>query len=315
VLIMTVLDPLAVFPPECRQGVVTLGHFDGAHLGHAALLAAARDLAARLGSDVPVVAVTFEPHARAVLRPDLPAPAPLTLLADRLDALRTIGANHAVAIAPTAELLGLSAQEFFDRVVVNGLAAQGLVEGPDFCFGKGRSGTMQTLSELCQRGGLELIETAPVTLNGEAVSSTRIRMAIESGDVCLAGNLLGRPYRLRGTVVTGDQRGRTLGFPTANLSCATLVPGPGVYAAKAILANGHTWPAAVHLGPSPTFGVKIPRVEAHLIGFEGNLYGELLTLDFVARLREPARFASPDLLVQQLNRDIAMAKATMEPLP
>jgi riboflavin kinase/FMN adenylyltransferase len=314
VLIMTVLDPLAVFPPECRQGVVTLGHFDGAHLGHAALLGAARALAARLGSSVPVVAVTFEPHARAVLRPDLPAPAPLTLLTDRLDALRTIGADHAVAIAPTTELLGLSAQEFFDRVLVDGLAARGVVEGPDFCFGKGRSGTMQTLCELCRQEGLELIETAPVTLDGEAVSSTRIRVAIESGDVSLAGRLLGRPYRLRGTVVTGDQRGRTLGFPTANLSCATLVPGSGVYAAQAILPGGHVWPAAVHLGPLPTFGVKIPRVEAHLIGFEGNLYGELLTLDFIARLREPERFASPDLLAQQLKRDIAMAKATLEPL-
>lgn len=311
---MTVLDPLAVFPPQCRHGVVTLGHFDGAHLGHAALLGSARALSRRLGPCVPVVAVTFEPHARAVLRPDLPAPAPLTLLPDRLEALRAIGANKAIAIAPTAELLGLSAQDFFDRVLVDGLAARGIVEGPDFCFGKGRSGTMKTLGEFCRQGGLELVEVAPVTLNGEAVSSTRIRVALELGDVCLAGQLLGRNYRLRGAVVPGDRRGRTLGFPTANLVCETLAPSPGVYAARAHLPNGHVWPAAVHLGPSPTFGAKQPRVEAHLIGFEGDLYGQSLALDFVSRLRDPVRFANADALVAQLHRDVTMALAILEPI-
>jgi riboflavin kinase/FMN adenylyltransferase len=138
---MTVLDPLAAFPPDCRHGVVTIGHFDGAHLGHAALLRASRRLADRIGGNAPVVAVTFEPHARAVLRPDLPAPAPLTILADRLEALRAIGADRAVAIAPTRELLDLPAGEFFNRVLVAGLAARGVVEGPDFCFGKNRTGS------------------------------------------------------------------------------------------------------------------------------------------------------------------------------
>lgn len=309
---MTVLDPLAAFPPDCRHGVVTIGHFDGAHLGHAALLRASRRLADRIGGDVPVVAVTFEPHARAVLRPDLPAPAPLTLLPDRLAALREIGADRAVAIAPTRELLELSAGDFFSRVLVRGLAARGVVEGPDFCFGKNRAGTMVTLCQLCREGGLELVEAEPVTLDGEPVSSTRIRAGIEAGDVSLAARLLGRPYRLRGAVQQGDQRGRQLGFPTANLGCATLVPGPGVYAAVATLPDGTPWPSAVHLGPIPTFGLAIPRVEAHLIGFSGDLYGQTLALDFVSRLRDPARFSGPEALIHQLRVDVEKARRAVE---
>ena len=309
---MTVLDPLAAFPPDCRHGVVTIGHFDGAHLGHAALLRASRRLADRIGGNAPVVAVTFEPHARAVLRPDLPAPAPLTLLADRLEALRAIGADRAVAIAPTRELLDLPAGEFFNRVLVAGLAARGVVEGPDFCFGKNRTGTMATLCQLCQAGGVELVETEPVILDGETVSSTRIRAGIEEGDVVLASRLLGRPYRLRGTVGRGDQRGRKIGFPTANLECATLVPASGVYAALATLPDGSRWPSAVHLGPLPTFGVAIPRVEAHLIGFSGDLYGQMLALDFVSRLRDPARFSGPEALVHQLRTDVELARRAVE---
>ncbi|MBM4096910.1 MAG: riboflavin biosynthesis protein RibF [Planctomycetes bacterium] len=309
---MTVLDPLADFPTDCRHGVVTIGHFDGAHLGHAALLGAARNLARRLGSGVPVVAVTFEPHARAVLRPDLPAPAPLTLLPDRLEALRQIGADHAVAIAPTRELLGLSSGEFFNRVLVAGLAARGVVEGPDFCFGKNRSGTMATLCQLCRSGGIELVEAPPVSLDGEPVSSTRIRGALESGDVAAAARFLGRPYRLRGSVIQGDRRGRTLGFPTANLECSTLVPAPGVYAANATLPDGSILPAAVHVGPLPTFGVSGLRVEAHLIGFQGEIYGQTLALEFVTRLRDPARFPNREALVEQLRRDVERAQAAWE---
>lgn len=309
---MTVIDPLADFPPDCRHGVVTIGHFDGAHLGHAALLRASRQLADRLGGDVPVVAVTFEPHARAVLRPDLPAPAPLTLLPDRLQALRDIGADRAVAIAPTRELLDLPAGEFFSRVLVAGLAARGVVEGPDFCFGKNRAGTMATLCQLCRAGGLELVETSPVTLDGEPVSSTRIRAGIEAGDVALAARLLGRHYRLRGIVQQGDQRGRQLGFPTANLACATLVPAPGVYAALATLPDGSHWASAVHLGPVPTFGVAVPRVEAHLMGFSGDLYGQSLALDFVSRLRGPVRFSGPEALIHQLRADVEQARRAVE---
>ncbi|MBU6293759.1 MAG: riboflavin biosynthesis protein RibF [Planctomycetes bacterium] len=309
---MTVLDPLASFPPECLHGVVTIGHFDGAHLGHAALLRAARALSERLGGGAPVVAVTFEPHARAVLRPDLPAPAPLTPLTDRLQALRAIGADHAVAIAPTRELLGLSSGEFFNRVLVAGLAARGIVEGPDFCFGKNRSGTMATLCQLCRAGGIELVEVNPVILDGEPVSSTRIRAALESGDVTAAARFLGRPYRLRGSVVQGDRRGRTLGFPTANLECSTLVPAPGVYAACAILPDGFNLPSAVHVGPLPTFGVPGLRVEAHLIGFQGDIYGQPLALEFLSRLRDPARFPNREALVDQLRLDVERARAAWE---
>lgn len=308
---MTVLDPLASFHPSCRQGVVTIGHFDGAHLGHAALVRAARELAGRLSGHVPVVAVTFEPHARAVLRPDIPAPAPLTPLQDRLQALRDIGADHAVAITPTRELLELSAADFFNRVLVDGMAARGVVEGPDFCFGKNRSGTMATLCRLCRAGSVELVEVPPVTLDGEPVSSTRVRAAIEAGDVILASRLLGRPHRLRGIVQPGDRRGRVLGFPTANLACPALVPGPGVYAAWAILPDGTRWPSAVHLGPAPTFGVATPRVEAHLIGFAGDLYGQTLALDFVSRLRNPERFAGPGPLADQLRLDVEQARGAL----
>ena len=187
--------------------------------------------------------------------------------------------------------------------------AKAVVEGHNFRFGQKRAGDVELLATWCRAQRVDLTIVPPLLHDGEPVSSGWVRAALTGGNVGAAGDLLGRPYRLRGSVGAGAKRGQTLGFPTANLDQPeTLVPGDGVYAARAILEGGAAWPAAVNIGPNPTFGEDVRKVEAHLIGFEGHLYGRPLTLDFIARLRDLQKFAGPDALARQLRQDVAEAK-------
>jgi riboflavin kinase/FMN adenylyltransferase len=298
-------------PPEpCRGGALAVGNFDGVHRGHAALLAA---LAAQARAHAgPAVALTFEPHPLELLRPGQAPPA-LTTPADRARLLHDLGADHVVTLRTTPELLRLTAEEFFSQVVRGRFAVRAVVEGPNFGFGRGRAGTVETLGRLCREAGVALTVVQPVQLDGGAVSSSRIRAAIQAGDVESAERMFGRPYRLHGTVGTGQRRGATLGFPTANLtSMQTLVPGDGVYAARA-RHGGAAWPAAVNVGPNPTFGENARKVEVHLIGFQGDLYGRPLAVDFVRRLRDTRPFANVAELVGQLRRDVEAARAAAGP--
>jgi riboflavin kinase/FMN adenylyltransferase len=305
----TVMLDWREMPPEgCREGAVTIGNFDGVHRGHAALLA---EVCARArASGGPAVALTFDPHPIQVLRPDQ-APPVLTTTADRCRLLHELGAEWVVILRATSSLLGLSAAEFFEQVVRQRLAARCLVEGVNFGFGHGREGNVATLAELCRSAGLGLTVVPPVQVDGAEASSSRIRAALLRGDVSEAALLLGRPYRLQGTVGTGQRRGATLGFPTANLEdVPTLVPGDGVYAARAAW-NGQTGPAAVNVGPNPTFGENARKVEVHLLDFHGDLYGQELTIDFLRRLRDTRRFGSAAELIAQLRRDVEMARAAV----
>lgn len=296
-----VLDWQQLPPESCRRGAVAIGNFDGAHLGHAALVA---ELAARArAAGGPAVALTFDPHPLALLRPG-EAPPLLTTPRDRAELLLGLGADEVVTLGTTPALLGLRAAEFFEEVVIRRLAARAMVEGKNFGFGRGREGDITTLERLCQAAGVPLRVVPPVQLEGGEVSSSRVRAALLDGDVGLAGRLLGRPYRLRGVVGHGQRRGRTIGYPTANLEgVATVVPRDGVYAAWA----GGRWAAAVNIGPSPTFGEERRRIEAHLIGYSGDLYGRELALDVVARLRDTRAFAGVGELVAQLGRDVEAA--------
>ncbi len=292
-------------PAEARGGALAVGNFDGAHRGHAALVAELRARARALGG--PAVALTFDPHPLALLRPDQLQPF-LTTLPDRVALLHDLGADQVVVLRTTPELLGLSAREFFRQVVLDRLAARALVEGTNFGFGHNREGDVELLGRLCREAGATLTVVPPVLVDGAPVSSSRARNALLTGDVAGAANLLGRPYRLRGVVGAGQGRGRTIGFPTANLErWATVVPGDGVYAARALLEGG-AWPAAVNVGPNPTFGEQARKVEAHLVGFAGDLYGAPIALDFVARLRDTRKFAGPAELVEQLRLDVEQAR-------
>jgi riboflavin kinase / FMN adenylyltransferase len=279
------LDWHAYPPPEFAGGAVTVGNFDGVHLGHQALAAAARRCAD--GVKGPAVAVTFDPPPHQVLHPDSGPPRPpLTTLADRAELLQKAGADHVVILRTSPALLALSPEAFFEDILVRQLGAKAVVEGHDFRSGRGRSGTTDTLRTLCAESELAFEEVPQLHYKGEPVSSSRVRAAIVGGDVALAAELLARPYRIAGVVVAGAKRGRTIGFPTANLdNVPTVLPGNGVYAVRAAV-RGKMWSAAANIGPNPTFGEEVRKVEVHLIGFSGEVYGEPMAVEFVGRLRD-----------------------------
>jgi riboflavin kinase/FMN adenylyltransferase len=302
------LDWLEYANPEFTGGAITIGNFDGVHRGHQALIARAKELAASVRG--PVVVVTFDPPPHQVLYAGTERQ-PLTTVAERAELLHAVGADHVIVLRTSRELLALSPEAFFEDMIARQIGAKAIVEGYDFRFGRGRVGTNATLRELCANAQMEFAEVEAFTLNGEAVSSSRVRSAIVSGDVSRATELLNREYAIRGTVVTGAQRGRTIGFPTANLGdVQTVLPGNGVYAVRAIL-DGKEWPAAANIGPNPTFGEDARKIEVHLIGFAGDIYGATLRVQFVSRLRETKPFRNVDELVQQLRHDIAHATSVL----
>jgi riboflavin kinase/FMN adenylyltransferase len=302
-------------PDTARCSVVSIGNFDGVHRGHRSMIAALIRRARELG--VPAVVFTFDPHPIALLRP-AHTPPPLSTTARKLELLERCGVDCVVVYPTDRALLDLSPREFFDRIVLGQLAAQGLVEGPNFYFGHDRAGDVATLAGFCAAVGLSLDIVPPLKIGGLIVSSSEIRRLVQAGDVRRAGDLLGEPYRLRGSVGRGAERGRALGFPTANLDQVQVVlPRDGVYAGRVSIVERNTgqmrdacrhYPAAVNIGPNPTFAEHARKVEVHLIDFSGNLYGCDLDVDFLDRLRDTTAFAGPDALKTQLVRDVADAR-------
>jgi riboflavin kinase/FMN adenylyltransferase len=292
--------------PDAAACAVAVGNFDGVHVGHAAIVRRLVDTAGRLGTAA--VVLTFDPSPAAIVRPDS-APEPLTTPRRRAELLLALGAD-AVCVQPAdAALVAIEAEDFYREILRGRLRAAALVEGLDFRFGARRRGDIDLLRSLCGADGISLETVAPVQHEGESVSSSRLRRLIAAGEVRAARSMLTAAYRLTGTVVEGARRGRTIGFPTANLGAvATLLPAHGVYAARAAVAGrAESWPAAVHVGPNVTFGATVTTVEAHLIGCAENLYGATLDVDFIDRLRDTRSFASVDELKTQLARDVALA--------
>ncbi len=284
---------------------MSIGNFDGVHRGHVALLEALRRQADAVHG--PAVVLTFDPHPLQLLRPDS-YPIPLTTTAERGRLIEAHGVDHVVLLRTVHDLLRLTAEEFFKQVVRGHFDARVLVEGDNFCFGRGRRGNVETLAELCRRDGLTLVVVPPVQLDGEPVSSSRVRAALQRGAIREATACLGRPYRLSGIVGTGQRRGATLGFPTANMErMETLIPADGVYAVRAE-HDGRAWPGAANIGPNPTFGENARKAEVHLIGFQGDLYGRELSVDFIDRLRDTRPFGNVNELIAQLHADIERAR-------
>jgi riboflavin kinase/FMN adenylyltransferase len=290
--------------------VITIGNFDGVHLGHRALLDAARRAAGNAGR---VTAVTFEPLPAAVLRPG-EAPSRLATAERRRELLLAAGCDEVRVIDPRDGVLTQDPEAFIDGLRA-AMPFDAAAEGPDFRFGAGRRGDLATLRALGAARGFRVIEVAEVDAaltDGllTAPRSTTIRWLLELGRVEDAAWLLGRPHRLAGRVVKGDQRGRTLGFPTANVDVGGLqLPADGVYAAEAVI-RGHRWPAAVSVGTKPTFGTSPRTCEAHVVGAPLALddYGWTVELDLLRWLREQWRFPGPDALVAQLRADVARAQ-------
>jgi riboflavin kinase / FMN adenylyltransferase len=293
-----------VMPAECRAGVIAVGNFDGVHRGHQALVAEAVRQAHELNTAA--VAVTFDPHPTQLLRPESFQPL-LTTPAYRAELLQAAGVHHVLILHTAPALLNLQAVEFFDRIVRGHLQAHAIVEGFNFGFGKNREGTIATLQALGAKAGIPVTLVPPVKIDGQPVSTSRVRRAVVAGNVDHARELLGRPYRLIGTVGVGARRGATLGFPTANLTeVDNLVPGDGVYAVD-VLNDGRPWRGAANVGP--TFGEQARKVEVHLLDFQGDLYGVRLAVDFLHKLREPRPFASAKELIDQISADVARVRA------
>lgn len=296
----------AATTPRDASAVVTIGTFDGVHRGHQALI----DRARAAGS--PVVAVTFEPHPVEVFAPDK-APRRLTTIERRVELLHEVGADEVRVLAFDREMAAWSPQEFVDRVVVGQLRAAAVVVGENFTFGAKAAGTCDFLREAGQRYGFVLDEVA--LLGGDVPwSSTRIRAMIAAGDVRGAAQILSRPAELEGVVSRGEQRGRELGYPTANIPVddRAAVPPDGVYATWLVRASGERLPAATSVGTNPTFGEHDRRVEAYVLDRDDlNLYGEPVRIELVDRLRDMVAFASVDPLLEQMARDVVQTRSVL----
>ncbi len=291
--------------------VITMGTFDGVHLGHQELLAQARHLAATLGTDWLVV--TFDPPPSEVLRGDA-APLQLTPREEKLAWLERWGVPAAAVIPFTSELAGWPGERFLTEVVQERLHACAVVEGPNFTYGAGGRGNEDTLTRWGATAGVRVAIASPVRVvgaDGPLLSSSRIRAAVAAQDLPAAAASLGRPYAATGVVVPGDGRGRTIGVPTANLALAPrkLMPPGGVYAGWA-WAEGGRWPAVANFGWRPTFGGQSPRLEIHLLDAAPslNLYGARLSMSLAVAVRPERRFEGVDTLRAQIQKDIALVR-------
>jgi riboflavin kinase/FMN adenylyltransferase len=302
--------------PRPDEGTaVTIGFFDGVHLGHQVVIGEVRRLAAELGARSAVV--TFDRHPASVVRPES-APKLLTTLDQRLELLAATGVDYAVVVHFDEDRSLESAEDFVRHELVDCLGARAVVVGADFHFGHGRKGDVALLERMGAEHGFEVDGIELVASGAEgarSVSSTAIRAALADGDVADANRMLGRPHEVRGVVQPGDQRGRELGFPTANVAVPDelLLPADGIYAGWYVRPDGTALPTAISLGRRPTFYEAQPYslLEAHVLDFAGDLYGEEAAVRFVARLRGEERFESVEALVEQIGRDVARAREVL----
>lgn len=314
---MTILEGLTGLRQLPAGSVISIGNFDGVHRGHQHLLARARAIKASISAPALAV-VTFEPHPLTVLRPDK-APPRLTSPAMKRDLLEAQGVDAMVVLPPSEEVLNLSAEAFW-RLLRDEVRPSHLVEGSSFNFGKGRGGTIDKLRAWAAESDVRLevvdaVKAPLLDLQVVPVSSSTVRFLLDGGRVRDAAICLGRPYALEGKVVSGAARGRELGVPTANLDCnAQLVPAEGVYAGRCTV-DGRAWPAAVSIGTNPTFGANPRTVEAHLVGFSGDLYGRTLRVELLDWQREQRTFAGIEALKQWIAQDIALTveRSTIDP--
>lgn len=299
---------------NCARCAVAVGNFDGVHLGHKALVETIRMRAAELGG--PSVVYTFDPHPLKVINPSA-CPPELTDFSHKAALLEKLGLDVLVRVTFDHEYAAREPAWFAEEVLGTQLEAAEVWIGPDFAFGRNRTGTAALLAEMGAKTGFAVRTLAPFLVDGERVSSTRVRQAVASRDFRLAGKLLGRPWSLHGPVVHGEGRGRGLGFPTANLlPREECMPPPGVYAARARLDFQGPWiGAAVNIGANPTFNAPVTTVEAHLLDNAGDLYGRSMELRFVEGIRGEIAFASAKALAEHIARDIEEIRRVLSENP
>ena len=302
---MRIVRGLESYPPDAAPSAVALGAFDGVHLGHRAILGTAVAQARRNG--LQALACTFDPHPLEVLQPER-SPAPITTLEERLELIAETGIDTTVVVPFTRAVAVVEPEDFVRRVVVGTLKAQDIVVGFNHRFGRGARGDAALLERLAGELGFRAHVVPPMTVDGVPVSSSEIRSALQRGDLPRAARLLGRAYSIQGEVVRGAGRGRTLGFPTANVRTARplLLPA-GVYACQADVEGAH-YQAVINVGVRPTFGETELAVEAHLLDFTGDLYGRRVRLTFLRRLRDERKFSSVEALRSQIALDVLAAR-------
>ncbi len=308
---MRTAQGLGEFPEDLRDPVLALGTFDGVHLGHKQVIGGAVARARALGGSA--VAVTFEPHPVEVLRPSA-EPILLTTLEERLTRFEEIGADAALVLPFDLEFSRISAGVWLDEILGKKLRAKEIFAGASYAFGFRREGTAARLEEWGRVKGVSVHLVPAVLVGGEPVSSTRIRSALWAGLVDEAARLLGRWYSLRGRVLKGSGRGRTLGFPTANLEVPLrkVLPGRGVYATVAEV-GGRRYGGATNIGYRPTFGGTSLSVETHLLDFQGDLAGAALRLTFIQQIRPERAFPGPEALVRQIRHDVERVRELLAP--
>jgi len=306
---MWILHDWQAVPPDARGATVALGNFDGVHLGHHSVIRAAH--AAR--PDAPLAVLTFEPHPREIFRPDDP-PFRLTLSAERADALAALGVDILYELPFNRDFSMMSAEDFVTKVLHQGVGARHLVSGQDFAFGHRRGGDTAFLANRAEALGMGLTLVPPVTDAEGPLSSTRIRRVLQDGYPERATAELGRPWTIRGEVMHGDKRGRTIGFPTANVPLGRhLEPARGVYAVKARLADGSCHKGVANIGRRPTVNAEPEsRLEVNVFDFDGDLYGQDITVSLLAYIRAEVKFSGLDALKAQIAMDAAEARRLLE---
>ncbi len=299
-------------PQSARGAVLAIGNFDGVHRGHQALLKAAVEEARALRA--PAGALIFEPHPREFFHPEEPH-FRLTPLKQKLEIFDGLGLDLAIVLAFDAALAGLAAPDFIARVLVEGLGARHIVIGHDFFFGKGRSGTPETMQAAADKLGFGLTIVAPVAEDGEVLSSSVIRLRLAQGDAKGAARMLGRWWRTGGAVVGGAKRGMGLGFPTANVPLPRGTGlGHGIYAVR-IYLGPERYEGAAYLGTRPTYDDGMPVLEVFLFGFDGDLYGRDIGVEFIDFIRPDRKFSSSEALIAQMDADCAQAREILAAAP
>ncbi len=305
---MQIVEELARLTPS-REVVLTIGVFDGVHLGHQHLLN--RVMALAREKKILSGVVTFYPHPRQVIYPDDRIPS-LCTLDERMEILKSLGIDLIARLSFTPKLANMGARQFVSLIQEH-LRMTELILGPDFALGKGREGDTETLASIGREQGFGVQVAPPLEIAGLVVSSTAIRRALAVGDVVQAAHLLGRRVSLSGVVVAGAHRGKGLGFPTANLSVHPnlAVPANGVYVTRAHLGSA-SYTSVTNIGNNPTFGAQSRTIEVHLLDFDSDIYGQEMRLELLSRLRDEKRFTTVDELVAQIRRDVDEARRILE---
>ena len=304
---LTFVRDVSNFRSFDQRSVVTIGSFDGVHLGHQAILTQVKERAAQLG--LPSVAMTFEPQPQEFFSAEK-APARLMRLRDKVDALLAFGLDHVLCLQFNSALSRLTASDFIRLVLVDGLGTQHLIVGDDFRFGCDRRGDFKMLCEQGQMQDFAVQDTETLEVDGQRVSSTLVRQILQQSDFDRASQLLGRPFTIKGRVIYGQQLGRELGFPTANVQLNRYsAPLSGVFAVL-VRVGTEVYQGAANVGVRPTVGDLVkPILEVHLLEFDADLYGKRIEVEFVAKIRDEAKFSTLDKLVEGIQRDVKQIKA------